>query len=153
MALRVRSDRRYRFPLSPDALWARLSAIEEYQAWWPWLRELDASGFTTGARWECVIQPPLPYLLRFDLRLLTVEAPTLAVARLDGDLVGEARLAVTRTDDGAQARLQSDLAPGNRMLRAVAGVARPLARYAHDWVLDTGAHQFSTRAVANAMEP
>ena len=95
-----------------------------------------------------MVQPPLPYALRFDLRLVTVEAPTLAVARLDGDIVGDARLVVTETDGGADARLVSDLAPGNRMLRAVAGLARPLARYGHDWVLDTGARQFRQHALA-----
>jgi hypothetical protein len=109
---------------------------------------LDAAEFVAGARWACVIQPPLPYALRFDLRLVEVEAPTLAVARLDGDIVGEARLDVTQVGDGAQARLVSDLAPGNRMLQAVARLARPVARYGHDWVLDTGARQFRQHALA-----
>ena len=148
MAVRVRSDRRYHFALPPERLWERMSAVDEYRTWWPWLHRLEAAEFVTGARWACVIQPPLPYTLRFDLRLVEVEAPNLAVARLEGDIVGHARLDVTQTGDGAQARLVSDLAPGNRMLRAVAGLARPVARYGHDWVLDTGARQFRQHALA-----
>lgn len=146
--VRVRSDRRYRFPLTPEHLWARMTTVEEYRTWWPWLRGLDADGFEPGSTWACVVQPPLPYVLRFDLRLVTVEAPTLAIAHLAGDIVGEAKLVVTPNHDHTEARLLSDLEPGNRMLRAVTGLARPLARFGHEWVLDTGARQFRERALA-----
>ena len=147
MAVRVRSNRRYRFALAAEPLWERMTAVGEYQAWWPWLRSLDASEFETGSRWSCIVQPPLPYALRFDVRLLHVDAPTLAIAHLDGDIVGEARLEVTPDGNHTETRLVSDLAPGNRTLRAVAGLARPIARFGHDWVLDTGARQFRERAL------
>ena len=65
MAVRVRSDRRYQFALPPERLWERMSAVDEYRTWWPWLHGLEAEGFTTGACWTCVIQPPLPYALTF----------------------------------------------------------------------------------------
>jgi hypothetical protein len=153
MSVRVRSDRHYRFDVPPQRLWERMTAVDEYRTWWPWLHGLDADRFEPGASWTCVIQPPLPYTLRFDLRLVAVEAPTLAIARLEGDIVGDAQLDVVAAGAGAQARLVSDLAPGNRMLRAVAGVARPLARFGHDWVLDTGARQFREQALPPEPEP
>ena len=39
------------------------------------------------------------------------------------------------------------LAPGNGALRVMSRFAGPLARVAHDWVLDTGARQFISRAI------
>jgi hypothetical protein len=45
------------------------------------------------------------------------------------------------------ASLHSSLAPGNAALRLVSRFAAPIARFGHDWVLDTGARQFISRAV------
>jgi hypothetical protein len=53
---------------------------------------------------------------------------------------------VTQTDGGCEARLQSRLVPANQVLRAIATLARPVARFGHDWVLDTGLRQFRSRA-------
>jgi hypothetical protein len=39
------------------------------------------------------------------------------------------------------------LAPGNLTLRLMSRVAAPIARFGHDWVLDSGARQFIARAV------
>jgi hypothetical protein len=33
------------------------------------------------------------------------------------------------------------------MLRAISRLARPVAAFGHDWVLDTGFRQFSARAI------
>jgi hypothetical protein len=41
----------------------------------------------------------------------------------------------------------SGLAPANALLRVLATVGRPIARYGHDWVLDVGAGQFASRAL------
>ena len=142
MAVRVRSDRRYQFALPPERLWERMSVVDEYRTWWPWLHRLEAAEFVTGARWAGTIEPPLPYASAVRPPPGRGRGTHLAVARLEGDIVGHARLDVTQTGDGAQARLVSDLAPGNRMLRAVAGLAWLVARYGHDWVLDTRARQF-----------
>jgi uncharacterized protein YndB with AHSA1/START domain len=143
----VRSDRRYRFPLPPEALWPVLTSVEQYRGWWPWLRAFDGQGFAAGERWTCVVQPPLPYALRFSIALDEVVPNRSATASIDGDIVGRARLELRATDDGCEARLVSRLAPANGMLRAVASVARPLAQLGHDWVLDTGLRQFRARAL------
>jgi hypothetical protein len=44
--------------------------------------------------------------------------------------------------------LRSSLAPGNTALQLVSRFAAPVARFGHDWVLDSGARQFIARAVA-----
>jgi hypothetical protein len=51
-------------------------------------------------------------------------------------------------NQGCTATLRSSLAPGNTILQQVSRFAAPLARFGHDWVLDTGARQFIARAVA-----
>ena len=145
--MEVRSDRRWRFGVDPPTLWAALTDTGEYRTWWPWLARLDADAFEAGAQWRCAVQPPVPYLLRFGIRLDVVEPPHLAVATIDGDITGTATLTVVADGDGSEARLVSHLAPANAFLRGVARFAAPVVRFGHDWVLDTGAGQFRRRAL------
>lgn len=143
----VRSDRRYRFDTAPEDLWAALTKVEDYRHWWPWLRRFDADGFAAGERWTCVVQPPLPYSLRFDLVLDEVVEGERVTATVSGDIVGTAQLALTADGTGSEVELVSRLAPANAMLRAIAVVARPVVRFGHDWVLDTGLRQFRAAAL------
>ena len=46
---------------------------------------------------------------------------------------------------GCELRLRSALSPQNRVLRLVTLGARPVARFGHDWVLDSGVRQFRRR--------
>jgi len=143
--MEVRSERRHRFAVAPDELWAAMTSVEDYRRWWPWLRGFEGS-FVEGDRWECEVQPPLPYALKFSLRLEEVVAPRFVTATVHGDIIGHAAIDITPTGDGSDLRLVSVLAPANGMLRAIARVARPVVRFGHDWVLDTGVRQFRKRA-------
>lgn len=145
--MEVRSDRRYAFAVSPAELWPALTRVEDYRTWWPWLRGFDATAFDAGEQWECVVQPPLPYSLRFRITLDEVVPAAVVVATVDGDITGSARLDITPTDEGSEVRLVSQLAPRSPILRVIAGAARPIAQFGHDWVLDTGLRQFSARAL------
>lgn len=145
--MRFESDRRYELRVPPAELWAALTRVEDYQVWWPWLRHFDAQQLEGDEVWDCLVQPPLPYRVRFSVTLHEVRAPTTVRASISGDVVGEARLEIADRPDGSQARLVSHLEPGNGLLRAVARIAAPMVRYGHDWVLDTGARQFIDRAV------
>lgn len=144
----VRSDRRYRFPVEPEELWAVLTRTDEYRGWWPWLRHLDGAELVPGTEWGCVVQPPLPYVLRFTLCIVEVDVPRSVAAVVDGDLTGDARLDIAATGDGTELHLVSRLAPSNVVLRSVARLASPVARFGHDWVLDTGVRQFRERALS-----
>lgn len=145
--MRFETDRRYDLPVSPSELWATLTRVDDYRSWWPWLRHFDAQQLAGDEVWDCLVQPPLPYKVRFSVSLDEVQAPTTIRASITGDVVGEARLDITERPDGSEARLVSHLEPGNPLLRAVARVASPVVRFGHDWVLDTGARQFIDRAV------
>lgn len=124
-----------------------MARVDAYREWWPWLRDFEAAALTSGERWSAVVQPPLPYRLRFELRLHEVVAPRLVSAEVSGDIEGSARLEITPTADGSELHLVSELAPTNAVLRTVAQLASPMVRFGHEWVLDTGLRQFRDRAM------
>lgn len=137
--MRVESDRRFRLPLTPEEVWAAVADVDRFPQWWPWLRRFDGTGLVTGDRWECTVQPPLPYAVRFTVDLDEVVEGRSVRATVSGDVEGTARVELEAVDGGTDARLVSCLAPAGSVLRVVATVARPVARFGHDWVLDTGA--------------
>jgi len=143
----IRSERRWGFDVGPATLWDAIAGVEDYRQWWPWLRRFEAKGLVTGDTWDCVVQPPLPYSIRFRVAIDEIEPERLVAATVSGDVTGHARLEIDERDVGCEARLVSSLTPGSGSLRLVAMLARPIARFGHDWVLDTGAHQFVARAV------
>lgn len=149
--LRIGSDRRWTLPAGQPAVWAALADVDRYRSWWPWLVAFQADALEEGAVWRCRISPPTPYVLRFALTLVRVVPLATVEATVAGDIVGTATLELSAGEPGTtELRLVSDLAPGSPVLRAVSVVARPLARFGHDWVLDTGVRQFGERALAGA---
>ena len=142
----MQSDRSYRFHVDRASVWSALTDVERYPRWWPWLRRFDGEAFAVGERWCCVVSPPLPYSLRFELVLEEVLDREAASARLDGDIAGAARLTLRDVPGGCELRLVSDLAARGGMARLVDRVLPGLAARGHDWVLDDGIRRF--RAVA-----
>ncbi|MDP1819699.1 MAG: hypothetical protein Q8K58_07355 [Acidimicrobiales bacterium] len=143
----VRSDRRHQLGISPEELWPTLTNVADYRSWWPWLRGFDARAFERGEAWDCIVQPPLPYTLRFRITLEEVLPIALVTASVDGDIEGTARLEINRSPGGSELRLVSRLSPRSPVLRMIGGAARPVAQLGHDWVLDTGLRQFVARAL------
>lgn len=141
----IRSDRSYAFESDRPTVWAALIDVDRYPSWWPWLRQFDGEAFTVGERWCCVISPPLPYTLRFELVLEEVLDHTAVTARIDGDIAGTARLTLRDTSGGCELRLVSELAARSGMARLVDRVVPGLAARGHDWVLDDGIRRFRAR--------
>ena len=149
--MEVRSDRTFSFPVEPAALWTALTSVDRYQSWWPWLRRFDGTSFTEGARWRCAVRAPLGYPVRFEVVLSDVVAGRSATATVSGDIAGPARLEVRPADGGgSRLRLQSTLASKRWLLRAIARLAPPVARFGHDRLLATGVRQFRSEALADA---
>ncbi len=126
-------------------MWNALTQVERYPIWWPWL-ECDGVALAAGERWSCRVDPPLPYGLDFDLHVSEVVAERHVLAELTGDLVGTARLTLDSADDRGHdtcsLRLESTLTATGGPARLVARFAGPIARFGHDWVLDSGARRF-----------
>ena len=147
-----RSDRSWHFAVSPEELWDCLTVTDDYPQWWPWLRRFRPDGgFRRGARWSCTVSPPLPYDVQFSVLLDEVDPARRVSARVDGDVRGDAVLTVEGDTSGCTARLRSNLAPTNPVLRSFGTVARPLVRWGHDWVLDQGQRQFVDRGLPTDM--
>ena len=143
--MELRSDRSFRFERPRDVMWEAFTRVDEYRAWWPWLAHFDGEAFESGVRWRCEVSPPLPYSLNFGVTLVDVVPQELVRARIDGDIDGWAELRAADRDVGCELRLRSALSPRNHVLRLVALGARPVARFGHDWVLDSGVRQFRSR--------
>jgi hypothetical protein len=164
--------------LTREAVWSLICRVDDYRTWWPWLREFSGQGMRVGEEWRCMVQPPVPYLVRFRVVIEHVEEPTLVRAQVLGDVVGDATLTLeapgepsrqagTSLDEGGSAArngdrgthrdvrcvasLHSTLAPGNTALAVVSRFAAPVARFGHDWVLDSAARQFIAKAVEPAL--
>ncbi len=137
----------YELPLPRAEAWRLISEVSQYRTWWPWLRSFEGAALSSEEEWCCEVQPPVPYLVRFRVSIEHVEPAVLVRARIGGDVVGRATLTLSDTYTGCAATLDSSLAPGNRALRLASRFATPLARFGHDWVLDSGARQFIARAV------
>ena len=147
----IATEHRYEFPVDRPAVWALISDVDAYQGWWPWLRRFEAGGLAAGEEWRCEVQPPLPYAVRFRVLVDQVEASLEVWARIEGDVVGTALLTLEEHHDGCVAQLVSVLAPGTKILRIFSLLAPPVARFGHDWVLDSGARQFIARAVTPSL--
>ena len=90
----IHSEHAYRFPTTPDVLWAALADVGAYPGWWPWLRAFDGRALATGDVWRCTICPPVPYAIRCSVEVTVVAPRSLVAALVTGDVVGEARLAI-----------------------------------------------------------
>jgi uncharacterized protein YndB with AHSA1/START domain len=114
---------RYDLSLPREEVWRLISEVSHYRDWWPWLRVFDGAALAKGEEWRSEVQPPVPYPVRFRVVIEHIEAPALVCASVSGDVVGVAAL------------------------QLVSRFAAPLARFGHDWVLDSGARQFTARAI------
>ncbi len=145
----IRSDRRITFPSHPAEVWEAMTRTGAYTTWWPWLRRLDAVGLRAGDVWDCHVQPPLPYSLRFTITLDEVVDGRSVRATVAGEIVGTASVELLPAGPAATVvHFESDLAPAAGALRAFALLARPLVVWGHDWVIDQGVRQFRAGALS-----
>jgi hypothetical protein len=148
----ITTEHRYVLPIKRSAVWALISDVGAYQSWWTWLRKFEASGLKKDAEWRCEVQPPVPYPVRFRVVIEETKRAAFIRARVEGDVIGTATLTLTDDPQGCVALLDSSLAPGNTTLRLVSRLAAPVARFGHDYVLDSGARLFIARAITPTLE-
>jgi uncharacterized protein YndB with AHSA1/START domain len=151
--MEISSNHTFVLPVPSAAVWDALGDVSAYRTWWPWLRRLEARGLEEGDVWRCTIRPPLPYALSCTVELLSVRPASMVVARLAGDIAGDARLDLTDLADGARARITSRLEARHRAARLLSRVAPAAARWGHDWVFTTAARQFTAAVAASSADP
>ena len=140
--------RTWELDVPPDRFWATIACTGEYRTWWPWLREFDADGMHEGSHWRAVIQSPLPYVLRVQLKLGEVVECERLAADVTGDIEGWAALDLHGDDHRSTIDVEWDMRPRSRAMQAAAVLARPLLRWSHEWVLARGLDQFRQRALS-----
>src|SRR5262249_20242250 len=143
----IRSDRRWILPATVSELWSTITEVDHFMRWWPWLRRFEATELASGQVWSCSVSPPLPYTVDFELSIDRVVPEQSVSASLRGDIVGTSHIDVEPRAQGCSVRLLADLGPSSRSLSALCAVARPIVRFGHNWILDTAAQQFESRAL------
>jgi hypothetical protein len=142
-----RFDRWWSFAATPSELWSVISRTEDFTTWWPWLRDFDLDSLTEGATARCVVQAPIPYRLRFAVHVRRVIPVELIDTVVSGDLAGPARLEVDAHGEGSRARLKWEVDLCDPLLRVASRLARPMMEWGHNWVVESGVHQFRLRAL------
>lgn len=150
MAAPFTFDRRFSFDVDPDVFWTTVSDTDRFPDWWSWLREFDSEGLREGETARCVIRAPLPYTLRFTVRVEHVVERELVATRIEGDLDGPARLEVAPAPGGCTVRLAWSLRLRAPLLRRLVVVGRPAMSWAHDRIVDMGVRQFEERGLNGA---
>ena len=145
--MRLKSTRRLDFSADRETVWAAIGRVSDFPRLWPWLRRFEGDRIEPGATLRCTVQPPLPYVLRFTITIVEVDAPGLVTATIAGDISGTARLVLEDHGPRCEGELTSTLSPEQPLLRLMASLAPPVASFGHDWVLETGARQFSAKAL------
>jgi len=139
----VTTDRWFTFPARPDVVRRALGATGSYRHWWPWLTKLDADGLFAGATWRCTVRSPLRTSLIFRLQIDRADTDVVT-ARLDGDLVGSARISLLNgAEHTTELHLEACLQPRGNAVAALARLVPTLAQRSHDRIVDTGARQFA----------
>ena len=133
----------------PAEVWRVLASVGDYPAWWPWLRRFDAARLADGERWSCTVKPPLPYTVSFDLVLRDVVARRSVAADVEGEIVGSARVDLHPQGSGTELALVSDLEPSRTFLVGLSRLAGPVARFGHEFVIDSALDQFANHALAS----
>jgi hypothetical protein len=122
--------------------------VDQFPEWWSWLRRFDCpSGLVPGAVAHCEVRAPLPYSLRFDVRVDSVDPASALHATVSGDIGGPARLTIEPAAAGSIASLWWEVDVHAPVLRTGARVARPLMAWGHEWVVATGVRQFRRHAL------
>ena len=130
-----------------DHLFDVLSDIASYPRWWPQLRSVERIDDDTAA---VLCRSALPYTLRLRARRAREDRDARVLeVRLDGDLHGWARWALTPRQDGTALVFEQEVVARGRLLRWVGFVGRPVLRLNHAWMMRGGRlgldHWVSTR--------
>lgn len=133
------------FGVPPDQLWASIENAEQFERWWPWLREfrLDGGALRTGTMMHGLVVPPLPYRMRVDVELVECVRPTNIEAVVHGDLEGRASMRIQpEGSNGCTVEAAWTIEMMQTPMRVASLVAYPLLRWGHDRVVDTTVRSF-----------
>lgn len=147
MTRSFRFDRRFEFDAPVELLWHAIADTSRYPAWFPWLHRYEPVPLQVGSTATFEVRPPLPYRLALRVRLHDVDPCRRVEGQVEGDLSGPARLDLTSTADGSEARLRWEVELTRPSLRRLERVARPAMVWGHDAVVGLGVRRFRRHAL------
>lgn len=138
----------WRVNASPDAVWAVLSQVADWPAWWPGLAAADPVGenVAPGSRAHIQVRSPIGLSLNFAIEAQTVEPPHRVSFAATGDLRGNG--VWTLTAIGPITRIDSVwcVTTGRALIR----VLRPLSGVMHAAVMRAGERGLAGKLAADA---
>jgi carbon monoxide dehydrogenase subunit G len=153
----IEYEHAFDFAVTPAELWATIEDVEEFERWWPWLRDFSIDGgvLKTGAVMHGAVVPPLPYRMRVDVELIRCRRPGLIDALVHGDLEGEAELRFRPGDGGMGTRVEVAwrVEMMQRPMRIASRLAHPLLVKAHDVVVEVTVRGFRRELARMAALP
>jgi hypothetical protein len=129
----------------PGEVWDALEDLSQAVGWSRWVERIEVDGdrLREGAVVHVSIATPLPFSVKARLLLDTCVREQMIVATVEGDLAGEARLALTPEGPATLVELSWSLEMRHPVMRALALVSGPLLRWGHDLVADATVRSFS----------
>ena len=129
---------RFAFERSPETVWASIEHTENFEAWWPWLRQfrLEGTRLEDGAVLHGVVSPPVPYQMRVSVVFEHCTRGRAVEASVHGDLEGAATLGLAPRPPGTEAEVWWAVEMMQRPMRLAARVAHPVLRWGHDRVVE-----------------
>lgn len=125
-----------------ERVWDELSKTERWPAWWRGVEEArqlePGAPDRVGSLWRFTWKSSLPYRLNFDMRLTRVEPPVVMDGTAVGELAGEGRWRLFRSEGGTLVRYDWNVRTTRWWMNLLTPIARPVFAWNHDVVMRQG---------------
>ena len=124
-----------------EAVWDAMYAVESWPAWWQGVQRVDklehGNGDGVGALYRHEWRSVIPYPVRFETRITSIEHPFLIEAAAAGELAGTGRW---RFFDGRETAVtyEWNVHTTRPWMNLLAPIARPIFRWNHNVVMHQG---------------
>lgn len=132
------------FAATPERLWQELARVDQFERWWPWMRDvrLDGAALEPGSRISFRVVPPVPFTMRIAVDVIDSNEPEWIEGAVSGDLSGSARLELRPRGAGSVCDVAWDVELADPKVRRIVHVARPVLLWAQRWAVEIALHGF-----------
>ncbi len=132
------------FDALPTDLWEELARVDQFERWWPWMREvrLEGSALQPGSRISFRVVPPVRFEMQIAVDVTSSKQPEWIEGSVSGDLLGTARLELRAEGTGSVCEVAWDVEIADPKMRRVIHVARPILLWAQRWAVEIALHGF-----------
>ena len=130
-----------------ERVWEPLFRSERWPSWWPGVEDAvllePGADDRVGSLWRYTWKSALPYRLTFEMRMTRIEPPVALEGVSRGELAGEGRWRLYRSEGGTLVRYEWDVCTTSRWMNVLSPLARPLFAWNHDVVMRHGGEGLS----------